>query len=104
MSTAREHLIMVLRADRTKKVQRRVIERASAGLCLVPNEDGSDCNCPAEKGGQCGRHYYEQYRIESKLTPTERAAYRQRSIAAGYRLADREICKIKRRSALQRLA
>jgi hypothetical protein len=100
----REQLIMVLRAERTRKKQTRVEELVVAGQCLGTTRDGSKCEQRACRRGLCWS-CYRQYLSQTRgLSQHDAAAYEARLISAGAILADREIERIKDRSVFKRLA
>lgn len=104
MSSSREHLIMVLRAERRPKTQKRVIDRVLKNLCLGSTREGRECCGTPVKLGLCQRCHNAFMYESGKMSETDAAAYRQRLIAAGALLADREISKIRNQSVFRRLA
>jgi hypothetical protein len=104
MSHSREHLIMVLRAERSSKKQRHVEERIQSGKCLGTTRDGSECESTATRRGLCSKCHQAMQRRMNGLDAEKKAAYEARLISAGVLLADREVLRIKDRSVFKRLA
>lgn len=104
MGQSREHLIMVLRSERTRKQQKRVEERVLSGKCLGTTRDGAECLEKATRRGLCDKCYQQMNSAMSRLDQEGRAAYEARLISAGVLLADREVLRIKDKSVFKRLA
>lgn len=104
MNQSREQLIMILRAERTRKKQKRVEERVLSGKCLGTTRDGSECQEPATRRGLCDKCYQQMNASMNRLDVEQRGAYETRLISAGVLLADREVSKIKNKSVFKRLA
>lgn len=104
MSQPREHLIMVLRAERSSKKQRRVEERIQSGKCLGTTRDGLECEEVATRRGLCSKCHQRMQRRMNQLGQEDKAAYEARLISAGALLADREVLRIKDKSVFKRLA
>jgi hypothetical protein len=104
VSQSREHLIMVLRTERTRKKQKRVEERVRSGKCLGTTRDGSECQETATRRGLCDKCYQHLAYSMRRLDEEKRAAYQARLITAGVLLADREVLSIKDLSVFKRLA
>lgn len=78
---------VMVQVRRSPKVMARIRERAGKGLCLAPNDDGSDCDCKAENNGNCPKHDQRARREEARLvTITARKAFRDELIRKGWRL------------------
>jgi hypothetical protein len=101
---SREQLIMILRAERTRKKQTRVEEMVAAGQCLGTTRDGSKCEKKSCRRGLCWSCYRMFLSQTGMLSQQDAAAYQARLISAGAILADREIERIKDKSVFKRLA
>lgn len=97
-------MMMVLRAQRTKRIQAQVAERVRAGQCLGTNRLGAECTEPAVKVGLCIKCYNAMHHATRGMDDVARAAYHQRLIAAGRLLARNEVCRLKNQSIYQRMA
>lgn len=104
MSNSREHLIMVLRTERTRKKQSRVEELVHAGKCLGTKRNGCKCEEKTSRRGLCWSCYRLFLTQARSLSPEMAAAYEARLITAGALLADREIERIRDLSVFKRLA
>lgn len=104
MSNSREHLIMVLRAERTRKKQSRVEQLVDAGTCLGTTRSGCKCEERASRRGLCWRCYRQFLAQTRSLSQEQAAAYEARLFAAGALLAEREIERIRDKSVFKRLA
>lgn len=100
----REQLIMVLRAERTRKKQTRVETLVDAGQCLGTTREGNKCEESSSRRGLCWKCYRKFLKQTRSLSQHDAAAYEARLIAAGAILADREIERIKDKSVFKRLA
>jgi|688.fasta_scaffold20768_5 hypothetical protein len=104
MMSGREHLMMVLRAQRTKRVQRAVVERVRAGQCLGTTRKGDECTAVAVKCGLCMNCYAALRSAIRGMDDVTEATYRQRLLTAGRLLANHEVTKLKTQSIYQRMA
>lgn len=104
MSNSKEHLIMVLRAERTRKKQTRVEALVESGKCLGTKRDGSVCDETATRRGLCWKCYRQYLNQLRAMSREQAAAYEARLISAGAILADREVERIKDKSVFKRLA
>jgi ribosomal protein L31 len=102
--SARESLIVVLRCERTSKVQARVVERVREGKCLGTTRDGLQCDGKPTRVGLCSKCHNQWMAAQRHMDESERAAYRQRLVACGRMLGDREVIRIKNQSVFNRLA
>jgi hypothetical protein len=104
MVSLSESVIVVLRCIRSRKTQKRVVERIKACKCLGILDDGSECTNKPTKLGLCpschGKASYEF----SKAPKVERPAMRQRAIQLGLMLAHGEMGEIKSSSIWKKLS
>lgn len=98
---------MVLRCERTRSVQKRVVERVLAGKCIGEKRNGAQCesiNDGQFRNGLCRSCDNCVTYVQRNMSETERLEHNQRLVANGFKLRPGEIHEIKNQSAFQRLA
>lgn len=89
--------IVVWDVTRTAKIEKRVRERAMAGICLHVHEDGCECNEPSVSLGLCRTHInHHNYELRSLPSKTAKARYRAELVRLGQALNLFEQRKFKR--------